>query len=60
MRERRHEAFFAYIGALYVQRWLLPRDLHAPFFGARDIGWLDALIAWTPVPRTALSRSASH
>ena len=31
------------VGALYVQRWLLPRDLHAPPFGARDLSWLDRL-----------------
>jgi acyl-CoA dehydrogenase len=48
------------VGALYVQRWLMPRELHAPPFGARDLSWLDALIAWTPVPRTALGGSASH
>jgi acyl-CoA dehydrogenase len=48
------------VGALYVQRWLLPRDLHAPPFSARDLGWLDALIAWTPVPRTALARNGAQ
>ena len=47
------------VGALYVQRWLLPRELHAPPFSARDLGWLDALIAWTSVPRTALAKSAA-
>jgi len=49
-----------FVGALYVQRWLLPRDLHTPSFAARDLGWLDALIAWTPVPKTALGSRASH
>ncbi|MDO8479154.1 MAG: acyl-CoA dehydrogenase family protein [Candidatus Rokubacteria bacterium] len=48
------------VGALYVQRWLLQRDLYAPPFGARDLGWLDALIAWTPVPKSALASRASH
>jgi alkylation response protein AidB-like acyl-CoA dehydrogenase len=48
------------VGALYVQCWLLPRDQHAPPFAARDLGWLDALIAWTPVPRAALGRSTAH
>ena len=48
------------VGALYVQRWLLPHDLHAPPFGARDLSWLDALIAWTPVPRAALVSPAPH
>jgi len=47
------------VGALYVQRWLLSRELHVPPFGARDLGWLDALIAWTPVPKTALSGRVS-
>jgi alkylation response protein AidB-like acyl-CoA dehydrogenase len=48
------------VGALYVQRWLLPRDLYAPPFAARDLGWLDALIAWTPIPKLALGSRASH
>ena len=33
------------VGALYVQRWLLRRDLHTPPFAARDLSWLVALIA---------------
>jgi hypothetical protein len=48
------------VGALYVQRWILPRDLYAPPFAARDLGWLDALIAWTPIPKLALGSRASH
>jgi acyl-CoA dehydrogenase len=44
------------VGALYVQRWLQPRDLHAPPFAARDLGWLDAMLAWTPIQAAALAR----
>jgi len=47
-------------GALYVQRWLAGRDPNGPPFSARDLGWLDALIAWTPVPKTALGNRAPH
>jgi len=47
------------VGALYVQRWIASRDPSGPPFSARDLGWLDALIAWAPVSRTALgSRGA--
>ncbi|HEV2054863.1 MAG TPA: acyl-CoA dehydrogenase family protein [Methylomirabilota bacterium] len=60
LRERSQDFHKLLVGALYVQRWLAARDLHAPPFAARDLGWLDALIAWTPVPKTALSSRASH
>jgi hypothetical protein len=56
LRERSQDYRKVLVGALYVQRWLQPRDLHAPPFSARDIAWLDALIAWTPVPKSALAR----
>ena len=48
------------VGALYVQRWLAARDPNAPPFAARDLASLDALIAWTPVPKTALGSRASQ
>jgi len=56
LRERSQDFRKLLVGALYVQRWLTPRDLHAPPFAARDIAWLDSLIAWTPIPKTALAR----
>jgi alkylation response protein AidB-like acyl-CoA dehydrogenase len=48
------------VGTIYIQRWLLPRDLHAPPFSARVLTWLEAMIAWSPVPKTALGGRASH
>jgi acyl-CoA dehydrogenase len=60
LRDGAHDFRKLLVGALYVQRWLLPRDLHTPPFAARDLGWLDALIAWTPVPKLALGSRASH
>jgi acyl-CoA dehydrogenase len=41
-------------GALYVRRWLAPRDATAPPFGARDLEWLDALADCAAVSRDAL------
>jgi hypothetical protein len=56
LRDRAQDFRKLLVGALYVQRWIAPRDPHAPLFAARDLGWLDALVSWTPVPRSALAR----
>ena len=52
--EARGDAHTLFTGALYLRRWLVPRDPTAPAFGAREIEWLDALADWTPVPLAAL------
>jgi acyl-CoA dehydrogenase len=56
LRDRSQDFRKLLVGALYVQRWIVPRDPHAPLFVARELGWLDALVSWTPVPRSALAR----
>jgi hypothetical protein len=56
LRERSQDFRKLLVGALYVQRWLAARDANTPPFAARDIAWLDSLISWTPVPKSALAR----
>jgi acyl-CoA dehydrogenase len=60
LRERSQDFRKLLVGALYVQRWLAALDPNGPPFAARDLSWLDALIAWTSVPKTALGTRASH
>jgi len=57
LRERSQDFRKLLVGALYVQRWLAPRDAHAPPFGARDLGWLDSMIGWTSIPAAALAKA---
>jgi hypothetical protein len=52
--DSRGDAHTLFTAALYLKRWLVPRDPAAPAFGAREIEWLDALVDWTPVPLAAL------
>jgi acyl-CoA dehydrogenase len=52
--ERKADAHRLLSGALYLRRWLSPRDPGAPPFGTREIEWLDALADFQPVPLTAL------
>ena len=56
LRDRSQDFRKLLVGALYVQRWLIPRDAHTPPFSARDLGWLEAMISWTPIPATSLAR----
>ena len=56
LRDRVQDFRKLLVGALYVQRWLRPRDPSAPAFNARDLGWLEAIVAWSPVPSSALGR----
>ena len=56
LRERSQDFRKLLVGALYVQRWLTPRDPRPTLRRARPGVWLDALIAWTPVPKSALAR----
>jgi len=56
LRDRAQDFRKLLVGALYVQRWLQPRDLGAPSFSARDLGWLDAIVAWSGLPAAALGR----
>ncbi len=56
LRDRAQDYRKLLVGALYVQRWLTLRDPNAAVFSARDVAWLDSLISWTPVPKTALAR----
>jgi acyl-CoA dehydrogenase len=56
LRDRAEDFRKLLVGALYVQRWLLPRDPSAPAFSARDLGWLEAIVAWSPIPPSALGR----
>jgi len=56
LRDRAQDFRKLLVGALYVQRWLQARDPSAPAFGARDLGWLDAMISWTPIPAAAIAR----
>jgi acyl-CoA dehydrogenase len=55
LRDRSQDFRKLLVGALYVQRWLLPRDPSVPPFSARDLGWLDAIVAWTPMPASVLA-----
>jgi acyl-CoA dehydrogenase len=57
LRERSQDFRKLLVGALYVQRWLAPRDRHGPPFGPRDLGWLDSMIGWTPIPAAALAEA---
>jgi acyl-CoA dehydrogenase len=41
-------------GALYLRRWVAPRDASAPPFGPRELEWLDPLADGAPVPVSAL------
>ena len=52
--EARGDAHTLFTAALYLKRWLAPRDPTTPAFGVREIEWLDALADWTPVPLAAL------
>ena len=54
LRDRAQDFRKLLVGALYVQRWLQPRDPSAPAFSARDLGWLDAIVAWSGLPGSAL------
>ena len=56
LRDRVQDFRKLFVGALYVQRWLQPRDSSAPAFSARDLGWLDAIVAWSGLPASALRR----
>jgi len=56
LRDRVQDFRKLLVGALYVQRWLRPRDPSAPVFNARDLGWLEAIVAWSPIPSSALGR----
>ena len=56
LRDRVQDFRKLFVGALYVQRWLQPRDSSAPAFSARDLGWLDAIAAWSGLPASALGR----
>lgn len=56
LRDRSQDFRKLLVGALYVQRWLALRDAASPPFSARDLGWLDAMIGWTPIPAAALAR----
>jgi len=56
LRDRVQDFRKLLVGALYVQRWLRPRDPSAAAFSARDLGWLEAIVAWSPVPSSALGR----
>ena len=58
LRDRSRDFRKLLVGTLYVQRWLAPRDPHVPPFAARDLAWLEALVSWTPVPRTAVARTS--
>ncbi len=40
------------VAGLYARRWLLPP--RTPVLGAADLGWLDALLDWDPVPAGAV------
>ena len=57
LRDRAQDFRKLLVGALYVQRWLAVRDAHAPPFSARDLGWLDSMIGWAPIPAEALTRA---
>jgi len=57
LRDRSQDFRKLLVGALYVQRWLVVRDAHAPPFSARDLGWLESMIGWTPIPAEALAKA---
>jgi len=56
LRDRAQDFRKLLVGALYVQRWLQARDPSAPGFSARDLGWLDAVVSWTPIAAAAVAR----
>jgi acyl-CoA dehydrogenase len=60
LRDRAQDFRKLLVGALYVQRWLLSRDPHAPPFSARDLGWLDSMISWVAIPASALARPRGY
>ena len=59
LRDRSQDFRKLLVGALYVQRWLAPRDAHAPPFSARDLGWLDSMISWTSIPAAPMLNGVS-
>ena len=57
LRDRSQDFRKLLVGALYVQRWLAVRDAQAPAFSVRDLGWLESMIGWTPIPAEALTKA---
>ena len=57
LRDRVQDFRKLLVGALYVQRWLRPRDPSAPAFSATDLSWLEAIVTWSPIPSSALGRT---
>jgi alkylation response protein AidB-like acyl-CoA dehydrogenase len=54
LREQTGDCRTLLVAILYVRRWLRPQAPQAPLFPLADLGWLDALLDWNPVPASAL------
>jgi hypothetical protein len=54
LREQAEDCRKLLVGVLYARRWLRPAPPGAPAFALAELGWLDALADWEPVPATAL------
>ena len=52
--EARGDAHRLLSGALYLRRWVAPREASAAPFGPRELAWLDPLADFQPIPVGAL------
>jgi alkylation response protein AidB-like acyl-CoA dehydrogenase len=54
LREQADDCRKLLVAVLYARRWLRAHAPSAPVFPLRELGWLDALVDWEPVPASAL------
>jgi acyl-CoA dehydrogenase len=52
--DRTHDFRKFLAGALYARKWLRPAPPTEACFSTDHLGWLDALVDWTPIPRVAI------